>query len=199
MNASYLVRLAAAALPLFALQAKSADFSFSGHLTYNTDVVQVAFTLDLDASHVRLWTDSWQSGLNFDPTLTLWAKQGTGYGLVGDNDDESSLDPGQGFYDSGLSLSALAAGQYLLTLGAAPNYASGSLLSNGFAFDGTAPILIPQWNQPSYDINANDQKGSFWQLNLSGVDSAAAVPEPSGLSLVLAGMGVMLTVARRRA
>ena len=85
MNASYLVRLAAAALPLFALQAKAADFSFSGHLTYNTDVVQVAFTLDLDASHVRLWTDSWQSGLNFDPTLTLWAKQGTGYSLVGDN------------------------------------------------------------------------------------------------------------------
>jgi hypothetical protein len=198
MNASSLLRLAATALPFLALQAQAADFSFSNHITYNTDVVHVAFTLDQDAGNVRLWTDSWQGGLNFDPTLTLWVKQGDAYSLVGDNDDDSSIDHGQGFYDAGLSLTALAAGQYLLTLGAAPNYANGSLLSNGFAFDGSAPILVSAWNQPSYDINANDQKGTFWRLNLSGVDSAAAVPEPSGLALALAGVGVMVAAARRR-
>lgn len=195
---STLIRFAAMALPFLASQAQAADFSFSDHITYNTDVVQVAFTLAHETSEVRLWTDSWQGGFNFDPTLTLWVKQGNGYSLVGENDDDSSIDTAQGFYDSGLSLTALAAGQYLVTLSAAPNYATGALLSDGFAFNGSAPILVSEWNQPSYDINANDQKGTFWRLNMSGVDAASAVPEPSSLALLLAGTGALLVAARRR-
>lgn len=198
MNITTLIRLTATALPFLALQAQAADFSFSDHIRHNTDVVQVAFTLDHEASNVRLWTDSWQGGFNFDPTLTLWVKQGTGYSRVGDNDDDSSIDPGQGFYDAGLTLAGLAAGQYLVTLGAAPNYANGTLLSDGFAFDGSEPILVSEWNQPSYDINANDQKGTFWRLNLSGVDAAAPVPEPSSLVLLFAGAGLLLAVSRKR-
>jgi hypothetical protein len=199
MKASLIIRLAATALPLLALQAQAADFSFSGHSTYNTDIVQVRFTLDQDATQVNLWTDSWQSGLNFDPTLTLWAKQGADYVKVAENDDDATVHAGQGFYDSGLALQNLTAGQYLVTLGAAPNYANGSLLSGGFAFDGSTPIQIAQWDQPSYDINANDQKGTFWRLQLSGVDAASAVPEPSSLALLLAGAGVWMSLPRRRA
>ena len=189
--------IAAVALALSSLQAQAANFSFDGNIAYSTDVVQVAFTLNAASSQVRLWTDSWTDGLNFDPTLTLWIKDGSGYNLVGDNDDDNTIDPAQGFYDAGLSLATLTAGQYLVTLGAAPNYATGTQLSQGFALDGSTPTLISQWNQPSYDINANDQKGTFWRLSLSGVDSAATVPEPATAALILAGLSAMLLSRRR--
>lgn len=189
--------IAAAALALSSLQAKAANFSFDGDLAYNTDVVQVAFTLNAASSQVRLWTDSWTEGLNFDPTLTLWIQDGSGYTLVGDNDDDHTIDSAQGFYDAGLSLATLMEGQYLVTLGAAPNYANGAQLSQGFALDGSTPTLISQWMQPSHDINANDQKGTFWRLNLSGVDTATTVPEPATAALILAGLSAMLLSRRR--
>lgn len=198
MKAIHPIRTAASMLALFALQVQAADFTFSDHIQYNTDLVQVAFTLDHDAANVRLWTDSWQSGLNFDPTMTVWMRHGADYELVSSNDDDASIDASQGFYDAGLALQAMPAGQYLVTLSAAPNYANGTTLAAGFAFDGTAPILVSAWNQPSYDVNANDQKGTFWRLSLSGVDAASAVPEPSALALLLAGIGVMVARARRR-
>lgn len=190
-----------ALLALSSLHAQAANVSFAGHIAYNTDVVQIAFSLDGAQSLTRLWTDSWQAGLNFDPTLILWVKEGSGYSLIGgngmDHDDDNSVDPAQGFYDSGLSLPALAAGHYLLTLGASPNYASGTRLSDGFAFDAMTPTLVADWNQPSHDLNANDQKGSFWRVNLSGVNTASVVPEPATLALILAGLSTLL-LARRR-
>ena len=188
----------ATALAFIGLHAQAANFNFEGDIAYNTDVVKVAFTLHSDSSPVRLWTDSWTQGLNFDPTLTLWIKEGAGYSLVAANDDDNTIDPTQGFYDAGLSLAPLTAGQYLVTLGAAPNDANGAQLSQGFALDGSTPTLISQWNQPSYDINANDQKGTFWRLNLSGVDTAATVPEPATAAFILAGLSAMLLSRRRQ-
>ncbi|MBC7701210.1 MAG: PEP-CTERM sorting domain-containing protein [Massilia sp.] len=190
--------LAAAALALSSLHAQAANFSFAGDIAHHTDVVQVAFTLQSSSGPVRLWTDSWSDGLNFDPTLSLWVKDGSGYSLVGDNDDDDTIDPAQGFYDAGLSRTTLTAGQYLVTVGAAPNHANGTLLSQGFAFDGSTPILVSQWDQPSYNLNANDQKGTFWRLNLSGVDTAVTVPEPATAALILAGLSSMLLSRRRQ-
>lgn len=69
-------------------------------------------------------------------------------------------------------------------------------MSQGFAYDGEAPILLSQWNQPSYDPNANDQKGSFWRLNLANVDRAALAPEPGTYVLLAFGL-VALWLARR--
>lgn len=198
MNTLSTIRVMTVAVAMVSLQAHAADFTFSDHISYNTDVVQVSFTVNADASPVQLWSDSWRGGLNFDPTLTLWVKAGNGYSRVGENDDDDSIHSGQGFYDAGLALPALAAGQYLVTLGAAPNYANGVALADGFVLDGSAPILVTQWNQPSYDINANDQKGTQWRLHLTGVESAAVVPEPSSFLMLLAGMGVLMA-ARRRA
>jgi hypothetical protein len=74
----------------------------------------------------------------------------------------------------------------------------GPTFGNGFSLAGTPPILISEWNQPSYDINANGQKGAFWQAHLDGVASVAAVPKPSELALMLMELVGAGSVARRR-
>lgn len=180
--------------------AQAADFTRSGSLVYNTDVVQIDFTVSTSGA-VRLWTDSWQAGLNFDPVLGLFSATGALLQVGDDTSDPAALLPGQGGYDSQLLLPALAAGQYRLTLSASSNDPLGPTLADGFLLAGTVPVLISEWNQPSYDINKNDQKGGAWQVHLDGVDAVSVVPEPASQALLLAGLlaGVAVVAARRRA
>lgn len=177
---------------LAAPAAQAADLVFDGQLAFHNSLVQIDFTLDATAS-VQLWTDSWQSGLNFDPQLTLWqAGQ-----LLAANDDADPLGAGQGYYDAALALT-LDAGSYRVVLHAAGNDAVGSTLAAGFSLAGEAPLPLADWTQPSSDLNAGDQKGSFWQLHLDNVTQAAAVPEPASVALMLAGLLAVATAARRR-
>lgn len=197
-----LTRSAIAALFGFvAVTAQAGDLSFSGNLEFNTDVARVAFDIGAGAGEVKLWTDSWQAGKNFDPTAALWRQASGGYTLVAENDDDSSIGAGQGSFDSGLAFASLATGHYLVTVGAAPNFALGTRLADGFSFDGTTPIRIADWNQPSYDINANDQKGTLWSLHLTGNTVVSPVPEPSSYAMLLAGLGLgygFMFLRRRR-
>lgn len=191
--------LAGLALLGGSLHAAAADYSFSGHLEFNTSIVKIEFQLADDASNVRLWTDSFESGKNFDPSLALWQRSGTGYVWLAEVDDDNTLVPTrQTDFDAGIDMTSLAKGQYLVTLTASPNYAAGTLLSDGFAFDGETPLPIASWNQPGYDINANDQKGSSWRLNLGNVDTAALVPEPSTYVLLAFGLVALWLVRRSR-
>jgi hypothetical protein len=176
-----------------ASNAHAANFSLSGNIAFQKDVVQIDFSLANAVSDVKLWTDSWTSGLNFDPSTAVWKRSGADYSLLADVDDDDTVAPGQGFYDSGIVFSSLAAGDYRLTLVAASNLAQGSLLSQGFLFDNQTAIALTDWNQPSYDPNKNDQKGGFWRANFSGVDQVSAVPEPaSALLLALGLIGLMM-------
>lgn len=180
--------------------AHATNISLAGNLVYNTDVVQIDFSLAASAA-VTLWTDSWWAGLNFDPTLAVFNSSG-GLLVVGDDTtDPAALLPGQGGYDSQIQLPSLAAGNYRLTLSASGNDAVGPTLADGFSLAGTAPVRVQDWNQPSHDINTNDQKGSAWQVRLQGVDQAAVVPEPTSLALTLLGLLGLLgrtAVARRQ-
>lgn len=187
---------AAAALVMSVTGALAADFTVSGQITFHNDVVMVDFSLASAATNVKMWTDSWQSGLNFDPTGALWLRSGANFNRLAEVDDDDTVAPGQGFYDTGFSLPNLAAGQYRVTLAAAVNASNGTLLSQGFAYDSQTPIPLALWNQPTYDPNANDQKGGFWRLRFTGVDSVSVVPEPS--SWLLMALGVSGLLLRRR-
>lgn len=186
-------QLIALALAASSLGAHAADFSFSGQAVNHNDRIVIDFQVAAGSS-VSLWTDSWQSGLNFDPQLFL-ASGGT---IVQADDDGGSLvNAGAGYYDAGLQFTAATAGSYRLVLNAASNNALGATLAQGFAYDADAPIRLADWNQPSYDLNANDQKGGFWRLHLSGVQQAAVVPEPASAALLLAGL-LSVSLALRR-
>lgn len=178
---------------LVALNAGAADLSFSGQAANHNELVFIDFQVAAGGT-VRLWTDSWQSGLNFDPQL--FVAQG-GALVLADNDGGSLIDASAGFYDAGLQFTASAAGSYRLVLNASSNDPLGTTLSQGFTYDADAPIRLADWNQPGYDVNANDQKGGFWRVHLSGVEAAAVVPEPVGWALLLPGLLALGLVARR--
>lgn len=180
---------------LISLQAGATDLSFSGQAVNHNDKIVIDFQVAA-GSTVSLWTDSWQSGLNFDPQL--FVAQGDAI-VLADNDSGSLVNAAAGYFDAGLQFTAAAAGSYRLVLNASSNDALGTTLSQGFTYDGQAPIRLVDWNQPGYDINANDQKGGFWRVNLSGVETAAVVPEPAGWALLLPGLLALGLAARRRA
>ena len=180
---------------LSAPTAQAADIAFSGSLVYNTDAAQIDFSLTAPGT-VMLWTTSWQAGLNFDPTLALFSGNGSLLQVGDDSSDPAALLPGQGGFDGQIALPTLAAGSYHLMLSASGNDAVGPTLANGFSLAGTTPVLLAEWNQPSYDINANDQKGGVWQVHLRGVDQAAVVPEPGQWALLLLGLAGLSQLGR---
>ncbi|GGD67582.1 DVUA0089 family protein [Lacimicrobium alkaliphilum] len=180
------ISLAAAMLVTF--NANSALLHFEGNIEYHNDVILTYFTIENDATDVRLWTDSFMDGINFDPITALWQADGT---LINEDDDNDSINPEtQTTFDSGFTLDFLAAGEYIFSVATYNNFASGNNLSNGFDFDGESPIALSEWTQPANSTGM----GSYWSVWLDGVDSASnpsdptEVPEPLSLLLFAAGL-----------
>ncbi len=174
--------------------ANAASFHFEGNIANHNDVVTVNFTLANAATNVRLWTDSFQNGLNFDPITALWNKT-TGE-LIEENDDDDSIDPSQTEFDSGFILDELAAGEYFFTIATYNNFAFGSNIADGFDFDGQTPIAIALWDQPHNGTG----KGTYWSARLEGVDSAGVnnVPVPAAVWLFASGLLGLFYQGRRK-
>ncbi len=155
--------------------ANAATFTFDGDITYHNDIVQIGFTLNDDAYDVRVWTDSYLWGTNFDPITALW--NASDNSLIQENDDNESIGAGQTSWDSGFWLTFLSAGDYFFTVQKYGNPAAGNNLSDGFQRDADTPILVGT--------------GTYWRVNLDGVDSAtqhsatqpSAVPVPAAVWL----------------
>lgn len=182
--------LAASSLLAASATSQAALINFTGEIEYHNDVVYTYFTLNQDTNNVRVWTDSFQNGDNFDPITALWSGDGN---LIAQNDDDDSINPDtQTYYDSGFNLSFLEAGDYIFTVATYNNFASGNSLSDGFNFDGQNPIPLADWDQPANDVNM----GPNWSVWLDGADSASnpgaddpiAVPEPGSLALIATGL-----------
>jgi hypothetical protein len=182
--------LAASCLLAASATSQAALINFTGEIEYHNDVVYTYFTLNQDTNNVRVWTDSFQNGDNFDPITALWSGDGN---LIAQNDDDDSINPDtQTNYDSGFNLSFLEAGDYIFTVATYNNFASGNSLSDGFNFDGQNPIPLADWDQPANDVNM----GPNWSVWLDGADSASnpgaddpvAVPEPGTLVLIATGL-----------
>ena len=186
---SHIKKIVAISLLGLSSIASASTFTFSGNFVNQTDVARVDFSVGSAATNVRVWTDSFManvanpSGTNFDPITALW-NTSTG-ALISQNDDNATINPAtQTFFDSGFSLATLAAGDYFFTVAAYNNFAAGSNISNGFGFDGLAPIAIGLFNQPA---NGNNARGSFWRVNLDGVDTATGPVDPNPSAVPLPG------------
>ena len=123
----------ATTLLMEAASVQAANFTLTGQITRHKDVVQLDIALTAPRTDVKIWSDSWLSGLNFDPLAAVWARSSSGFTLISQVDDNDTVAVGQGDYDTGFSLRKLAAGQYRVTLAARCNGANGTKLSHGFA------------------------------------------------------------------
>jgi hypothetical protein len=185
-----------------ASSAHAVSISFSGNLRLNTDVAESSFTLRSGLSFIRIYTDSFQNGSNFDPNITLWRRNGTDYDYFDKNDDNPVIGTGQSGYDAGLRYGLLDAGDYLVTVTASSNYPRGVLLSQGFGFDalsGITPTLISQWVAPSANPNVpGSQQGTAWSLQVVADDAVGSVPEPSTYALLAFGLAAVGAAARQK-
>ena len=147
----------------FSAVTQAAMFTFSGNIASHNDIVRVDFNLANDATNVRVWTDSYLSGTNFDPITALW--NNTTGALIVENDDNDEVDPSQTPLDSGFSLTSLAAGNYFFTMAVYPNFSNGTNISDGFEGDDETPRALTT--------------GTFWRINLDGVNGAAGPVDPN--------------------
>ena len=173
---------------------QAATIEYTGTLSNGTDIGQGWFEVNnaFDNSGVTLFTDYFNTGVitptsNFDPFLAVWNAQGD---LIAFNDNINNLN-----WNSSIDLGVVADGKYYFTISNSP-YAPvcmGNIASCNFSqgFDMYQPVA-GNWDdfRPG---NHNVGYGGDWSVTVTGV-----VPEPETWAMLLAGLGMVGAVARRR-
>lgn len=148
------------------------EFTDEGTLVNTNDVAYFQFTFDTDVSDVNIWTDSYNDGANFDPSIVLW---GSGDEFLRINSDNSRVNPAtQSTFDAGMSFPLMLAGQYTLSVLIDGNMPVGNSISQGFTYDATPTLPI--------------SSGGNWRLWVTG-NSVEKIPEPGVLLLLLVAVG----------
>ncbi len=188
----------------FSGAAAAADFSFTGNLNDHNDVLLFNFTVGASSTvTLRAW--SYAGGVNaagasiarggFDTILALFDSTGA---LINQNDDGGSNVPSDSVtgahYDTFLQ-SVLSPGTYTVSVADYANFAVGPNLSNGFTNGALSPGFIDATG------NQRDNHWAFDVLNVNAADAlppVTAVPEPETYALMLAGLGLIGFMQRRR-
>jgi len=156
---------------------QAATLDFYGKITDLSDVFSFTFVVDnaFDPSGVTLYTTSYMQG-NFDPWLAVWDANGNRLDNSPTWNDISSTN-----YDAFINMGQMANGTYTFTIGNHPNEPLGNNLNDGFAVTYPGGVWVP------------GNVGNNWHVVVTGV-----VPEPETWAMLLAGLGIVGAVARRR-
>ena len=93
--------------------------SFDGHIAFHNDVSYYSTRITQPGSSLVLWTDSYINGANFDPIVNVYFHNGR----IAQSDDNPTIDTAsQTRYDSGIGLSNLAIGNYVIAVSAYANF-----------------------------------------------------------------------------
>jgi hypothetical protein len=182
--------------------ANAADFSFTGEFKDVDEVQEFNFTVLGHASDVMLLTWSYAGGTNaagmdiarggFDPVVTLFnASTGSG---IDENDDGSPVADSvtRSRYDSFL-MTDLSAGDYTATVTQYSSFANGPSLADGFMGTGNANFGSRDSHWALDILNVNTAS-----IGASYVSHTAPIPEPESYALLIAGLGLVAFMARRR-
>lgn len=172
--------------------ANAIPINLTGEIKNHNDIIFIGFSLEEQTFDVKIWSDSFGMGVNFDPIASLWSSDGT---RLAEIDDGIGYSDTQTFNDTGMGFDYLDAGRYTLALAAAPNTSISNQLSDGFSFDLQQGIPLSQWFQPFNEPGM----GTNWSLWLDGPDTAVViskVPEPKSLLLLTFGLFLLSKIKR---
>jgi len=197
-------------VPTFA----SNTFEFSGAFSEDDILLQYQFTLGA-GSTVTIESFSYAgngstiSAGGFAPVLSLFGTEISGDRVLLTFDDGGSAPGGCGprLIDSvsnacldGFVTRVLGAGTYLVTLSENDNTPNGPDLLGGFNETGNGNFTGINQGFPGeafLDPFGNQRTANF-DFTISGVDTAQVLPEPSTISLLIAGLGLLAGAARVR-
>ena len=184
----------------------AATVSYTGSFSNDNSVALLSITL-ATSSNVTFRTYSYAGGVNgagttisnggFDPLVDVFDASGA---LIAENDDGGNLVPADPVtlqnFDVYLQ-TTLTPGSYTVALAQYDNFANGPNLSDGF-FE-TSPNFTSAFgctNGVFCDVTGANRTNN-WALDISGVPSSTATPEPAVTGLFALGLS-MFGLARGR-